>query len=156
MGKRASRSSSPSKQTEKKKKGTYLVDQIPETEKWKLIESSGVLKHMASQQRLYFLPSLFYSIGLCFFYILLESMVHQQFNEEHTWTQMATICLSNVFPFLWIVVYITHRYVEHDMIQYGMTLVGSWCGIRMFQYIVLQQSTYGEMLRTPGIATVWV
>ncbi|KAI9190304.1 hypothetical protein H9P43_001738 [Blastocladiella emersonii ATCC 22665] len=155
-----------------------VVDDISEADKLRFIKESGLMEKIASSDdprfkdlsrstatpglfaaptthAQAFTASLFFVLPLAALYVWFEGLVHQQYGEDVPFATVATGKLPTVVPALLAVVFLVHRWVNTNVVQYGMAMASVGLGARML-YLVLGQHTYGAMLAVPGLAVVWI
>ncbi|KAJ2697452.1 hypothetical protein H4R19_005663 [Coemansia spiralis] len=153
----------------------YLIDDIPDNEKMRLIRESGIMgKHAkehgtgsdADEEELEleleepasdipaWIDAAIYTVGLVAIYGLFEALVNQQYNVEVTVTEIAHR-MARVAPALYAIVYFTFRFRRHRAIQLLMLLAASASGC-YFIHLNLHSPRLGIMRRAPGLVTLWI
>ncbi|KAI9223635.1 hypothetical protein BC828DRAFT_375427 [Blastocladiella britannica] len=138
------------------------LDDIPDDDKWRMVEESGILKKLdlSEHQKPVALSvvataSLFFTVPLFLLMIMFEVLVGQQFSEDKDFVQLCRDKVTTALPALFVVVFLVHRFANTNIVQYGMLLASIVLGSRMMQ-LVLGTHTYGEMMSVPGIAVAWI
>ncbi|OZJ06693.1 hypothetical protein BZG36_00323 [Bifiguratus adelaidae] len=145
--------------------------EIPESEQIRLIQESGVLKGIPRadannatfihQEPLrdpsgweYFFQALFLTIPFATLLATFDVVVKVQYAEPWTGREFAFKGLRS-FPSLLMIIYITNRYKSNRLVQATMTIIASICGTYLL-FNIFKAPSLGVMLRSPGLATLWI
>ncbi|KAJ1965028.1 hypothetical protein GGI12_001050 [Dipsacomyces acuminosporus] len=164
-------------------KPRYLIDDIPDNEKMRLIRESGILKKYSKTkasgtgsdidedetfddleriQAEYdqaddiplWMNALIYSIALAAIYGLFEALVTQQYSVEITALEILQR-MAKATPAIYFIVYITYRYRNNRLMNLFMLLLATVAGC-YFIHLNLHSPRLGIMRRAPGLVTVWM
>ncbi|KAJ3353329.1 hypothetical protein GGF32_003138 [Allomyces javanicus] len=131
---------------------------IPDTELTRIVNDSGVLRLADDVVPAWAIAAqaFFITIPLAILHTLLEWLVYKQFQEdEATLGMIARESTPTAFAVLLVLVYVTHRWSGSWIVQLAMAVGGAVIGGRLVA-TVMARPTLGVMLRTPGMATVWI
>ncbi|KAL0091315.1 hypothetical protein J3Q64DRAFT_1807264 [Phycomyces blakesleeanus] len=139
-------------------------DNVPEAEKMRLFESTGLLQkvkqreaelakqHTTSTEYLW--QAIFMSIPFAFLLGTFDITVKVQFSEPWTYSGLLIKSLKSI-PALIPFIYLTNRYKSSNITQTIMAtssvVVGSF-----LLYTMHHSPSLGQMMRAPGLATIWV
>ncbi|KAI9289797.1 hypothetical protein BC943DRAFT_82767 [Umbelopsis sp. AD052] len=138
-------------------------DVISDTDKWNIIEQSGVLKQVASASKEedpaantldYALQAIFLALPFSFLFATFEVTVQVQYSEQWSYRQLPWRML-HVLPALIPLIYITNRYKATRTMQALMAISSVVVGAFLL-YTVHKSPSMGQMLRAPGLATIWI
>ncbi|KAH8552347.1 hypothetical protein BGW37DRAFT_424718 [Umbelopsis sp. PMI_123] len=140
-------------------------DDISDTDKWRIIEQSGVLKNAATQSTAnevdqdsntldYVLQAVFLAFPFSFLFATFEVTVQVQYSEPWSYRQLGWRML-HVLPALIPLIYVTNRYKPTRVMQALMTISSVVVGAFLL-YTVHKSPSMGQMLRAPGLATIWI
>jgi hypothetical protein len=62
--------------------------------------------------------------------------------------------LASLFPALLLIVYFTNKYSSSRYMQALFALVSTVFGVKNLQ-LITSHGTFGEMMQTPGLGTIW-
>ncbi|KAI8888265.1 hypothetical protein K501DRAFT_321014 [Backusella circina FSU 941] len=159
-----------------KYKGEPLINKIPSQtnhdnisneEKLRLIDQTGLLKKVKiREQELikqkqhvtttseYIWQAIFLSIPFGFLMATFDVTVKVQYSEPWNYPGLVVKCAKSA-PALAPLIYITNRHkskrVTQALMSVGSALVGSF-----LMYTLRHSPSLGQMMRAPGLATVWV
>ncbi|KAK9718732.1 hypothetical protein K7432_005277 [Basidiobolus ranarum] len=138
-----------------------LLDDIPDIEKHRIIEETGILKQVKIPKpenqpppEGYFLQALLFTIPFTALFGLFEALVHQQYNNTIT-IGMIFQKMAKVFPGLLLIIYLTCRFRHSKIMTPALTVVGSMSGCFLL-HVMHNDPAFGVMLRCPGLATFWI
>ncbi|ORX81706.1 hypothetical protein K493DRAFT_241524 [Basidiobolus meristosporus CBS 931.73] len=138
-----------------------LIDDIPEAEKHRIIEETGILKQVKIPKpenqpppEGYFLQAVLFTIPFTLLFGLFEALVYQQYNNEVT---IAMICkkMVKVFPGLLLIIFITCRFRDLKLMTPALTVIGAISGCYLL-HVLYNDPAFGVMMRCPGLATFWI
>ncbi|KAJ2723770.1 hypothetical protein GGI07_002388 [Coemansia sp. Benny D115] len=160
----------------------YLIDDIPDNEKLRLIRESGLLKKYAkakgstgsdmdedealeiARDSAYYeetqeeiptwMDAAIYSVGLAAIYGLFEALVNQQYNVDIGLLDVAER-MARALPAIYFIVYLTHRFRKLRIVSLLMLLASCASGC-YFVYLNLHSPRLGIMRRAPGLVTMWI
>ncbi|RUP44217.1 hypothetical protein BC936DRAFT_149781 [Jimgerdemannia flammicorona] len=142
------------------------VDDIPDAEKWRIVEESGLLKKVKTKRKKakkeesepeiweYVFQALFISVPFSFLFSMFDVVVRVQYRESWTVPGLAWKTLQ-AFPVLFVIIYLTNRHKPTKFLQLLMVLASTGCGCFLL-YTSTKSSSLGQMQRTPGLATIWI
>lgn len=145
-----------------------LIDDIPESEKWRLIKESGVLDNFAKSKAAseqvpdfsmpppddFVFDAVFYTIPFTSLYVLMDNLVLKQYNEEATKSYTAWT-FARMFPALLVLIYLTNRYRHNRYSKMAMFLAGIACGLKLMT-LMQGKPVLIDMKKAPGLATLWI
>ncbi|KAJ2844258.1 hypothetical protein IWW36_005254 [Coemansia brasiliensis] len=157
----------------------YLIDDIPDNEKMRLIRESGVMKKyskskengngsdvdedelqalqdeqdQASDVPLW-MDAIIYTVGLAAVYGLFETLVNQQYSVEVTISEVLQR-MAKIVPALYAIVYFTLRFRKTRVANLVM-LIGACVSGCYFIHLNLHSPRLGIMRRAPGLVTMWI
>ncbi|KAJ2780872.1 hypothetical protein H4R18_003202 [Coemansia javaensis] len=157
----------------------YLIDDIPDNEKMRLIRESGILHKYAkskehgagsdvdeaaaaateadgrdADQIPTWMDALVYTVGLAAVYGLFEALVSQQYNVDVSVGEIGQR-MAKAAPALYATVYFTFRFQRQRLVQLLMLLAASASGC-YFVHLNLHSPRLGIMRRAPGLVTLWI
>ncbi|KAJ2558828.1 hypothetical protein GGH12_005681 [Coemansia sp. RSA 1822] len=160
----------------------YLIDDIPDNEKQRLIRESGLLKKYAKDkshgtgsdhgsdvedelqelQEEYdrasdiplWMDAIIYTVGLAAVYGLFEALVNQQYSVEVTVMEVIQR-MAKVAPALYAIVYGTLRFRKTRVVNLVMLVAACVSGC-YFVHLNLHSPRLGIMRRAPGLVTMWI
>ncbi|ORX69044.1 hypothetical protein DL89DRAFT_258130 [Linderina pennispora] len=156
-------------------KPKYLIDDIPDHEKMRLIRESGVLKQMkqdgkevdydeldrleaeaerAEDEIPTWMNALIYTLALSSVYGLFEALVSQQYSIEITATEILKRML-NMSPAIYFMVYVTYKFRFSRAMSLVMLVFACASGC-YFVHLSLHAPRLGIMKRAPGLVTIWI
>ncbi|GAB5591877.1 hypothetical protein Unana1_06777 [Umbelopsis nana] len=165
----------PTIRSRKQDKKEPLINQIPkspqddisDTDKWRIIEQSGVLKKINTAGTKanegedvqtttidYALQAVFLAIPFSLLFATFEVTVQVQYHEPWSFPQMGWR-MVHVLPALVPLIYVTNRYKALRPIQALMAVASVVVGAFLL-YTVHKSPSMGQMLRAPGLATIWI
>ncbi|KAI8576637.1 hypothetical protein K450DRAFT_159068, partial [Umbelopsis ramanniana AG] len=137
---------------------------ISDTDKWNIIEQSGVLKQVATTSSMeedsdattldFALQAIFLALPFSFLFATFEVTVQVQYSEPWSYGQLPWRML-HVLPALIPLIYITNRYKATRTMQALMAISSLVVGAFLL-YTVHKSPSMGQMLRAPGLATIWI
>ncbi|KAF9263490.1 hypothetical protein L218DRAFT_317058 [Marasmius fiardii PR-910] len=140
--------------------------EIPEDEQWRLIDQSGILKKIpqAPKQKTLLeeeapfaneiLDATMYIIPLSTLLLIMDILIHNQYNEYPPLTEFAGRMASR-FPILALFVFYTKRYQEDRSTKFLIFLLSLCVGPRLL--FILARSSYKVNIRQgPPLITLWV
>ncbi|KAG9294027.1 hypothetical protein G9A89_019365 [Geosiphon pyriformis] len=149
------------------------LDDIPDIEKFRLVEASGLFPNLTPAQRKKLASSskksssqdeeqqfghgfqaILYTIPLCSVYCVMDMLVHRQFNENVTFWPFFNRVLKAA-PIMLILVYYTNKYAAKPLVQFLMFLGAIGCGCYLI-WIINKISYLGVMRRCPPLASLWI
>lgn len=170
----------PDRQKQQKQKD----DNIPESEKLRLMEQAGLLKKVKRREAelkaertstaVYIWQAIFLSIPFGLLLGTFDITVKVQYSEPWSYMDLliravksapgkkiANLCIKKtrsthilelaLFP----IIYLTNRHKEKRIVQiimaFGSVLAGSF-----LMYTLRNSPSLGQMMRAPGLATIWV
>ncbi|KAJ2877374.1 hypothetical protein FB639_003790 [Coemansia asiatica] len=159
----------------------YLIDDIPDNEKLRLIRESGLLKKYAKtknngtgsdidedeamdfaqdmmggdEEKIpTWMDALIYTIGLVAIYGLFEALVNQQYNVEITMLEVVER-MAKAVPAIYFIVYVSQKY-RHIRVVSLLMLMASCASGCYFVHLNLHSPRLGIMRRAPGLVTMWI
>ncbi|KAJ1882900.1 hypothetical protein H4R99_001230 [Coemansia sp. RSA 1722] len=162
----------------------YLIDDIPDNEKLRLIRESGLLKKYAKnktngsgsdideddeamdyinengdllgdEEKIpAWMDALIYTIGLVAIYGLFEALVNQQYNVEITMLEVVER-MAKALPAIYFIVFVSHKYRSMRVVSLLM-LAASCASGCYFVHLNLHSPRLGIMRRAPGLVTMWI
>ncbi|KAG0168485.1 hypothetical protein DFQ28_006947 [Apophysomyces sp. BC1034] len=139
-------------------------ENVPESEQQRIIEQTGLLEKVKKREAElavrettsaeFFWQAIFLSIPFGFLLAAFEVTVKVQYSE--TWTSSGIVLKAiKSAPALLPFIYLSNRYKNSQWMQAMMSI--SSVVIGSFLLYTLQHSpSLGQMLRAPGLATIWV
>ncbi|KAI7863661.1 hypothetical protein BDF14DRAFT_1733564 [Spinellus fusiger] len=138
-------------------------DHVPDAEKMRLFESAGLLEKVKQREAElamnttpseYVWQAVFMSLPFSFLLATFDVTVKLQYSEPWSYQGLLLRGLKAI-PALIPFIYITNRYKTSTLVQYLMAaaslLVGSF-----LLYTMNHTPSLGQMMRAPGLATLWV
>ncbi|CAO3610503.1 unnamed protein product [Cunninghamella blakesleeana] len=149
----------------KKKKD---INDIPVSEQERLISQTGLLAKAKQREKelekqryeqsistaQYIWQAIFLSIPFGFLLAAFDVTVKVQFDEPWDYYSLGWKAVKTA-PALAPMIYLTNRYKQRTITQLGMTL-GSLLVGSFLLYTLHYSPSLGQMLRSPGLATLWV
>ncbi|ORY89563.1 hypothetical protein BCR43DRAFT_500003 [Syncephalastrum racemosum] len=151
-------------------KSKPLIQQIPESskkdtiseeEKERLLRQSGLLKRVKKREAelqtttaQYVWQAIFMTIPFGFLLGAFDITVKVQYSEPWSYLDMLTRALRSA-PALFPVIYLTNRHKEARLTQTMMALCSILVG-SFLMYTLRHSPSLGQMMRAPGLATIWV
>ncbi|KAJ2492585.1 hypothetical protein IWW37_001340 [Coemansia sp. RSA 2050] len=157
-------------------KPRYLIDEIPDNEKMRLIRESGIMNKYAKdknrgtgsdvdEEDLYqyedeeeriptWMDALIYTVALAAVYGLFEALVNQQYNVEVTFMEVVERMAKSV-PAIYCIVFLTCRYRRMRLVNLLMLMASCASGC-YFIHLNLHSPRLGIMRRAPGLVTLWI
>ncbi|KAJ2799523.1 hypothetical protein H4R20_004406 [Coemansia guatemalensis] len=161
----------------------YLIDDIPDNEKLRLIRESGILKKYSKNkdhgtgsdveedveedklqalQDEYdhasdipqWMDALIYTVALVAIYGLFEALVNQQYGVEITIKEVLQR-MGKIAPALYLIVYVTFAFRKSRIANMLMLLAACVSGC-YFIHLNLHSPRLGIMRRAPGLVTLWM
>ncbi|RKP13994.1 hypothetical protein BJ684DRAFT_1172, partial [Piptocephalis cylindrospora] len=144
-------------------------DDMPETEKWRIINESGLLgkeipipgaKPRKTQPPSpmdgedFIFRAVLYTIPFTTLYVLLHSLVFKQYGEVLGLVELISQA-SKAAPILAIFIYYTNARRDRKLIQTLFIALCIFCGSYML-YLVEKSPALGIMRQAPGLATLWI
>ncbi|KNE71606.1 hypothetical protein AMAG_16168 [Allomyces macrogynus ATCC 38327] len=139
-------------------KSTDDDEYIPDTELSRIVNDSGVLRLADDVVPSWAIAAqaFFITIPLAILHTFLEWLVYKQFQEdEATLGMIARESTPTAFAVLLVLVYVTHRWSGSWIVQLAMAVGGAVVGGKLVATVTARPAL-GVMLRTPGMATVWI
>ncbi|CAG8563795.1 2014_t:CDS:2 [Ambispora gerdemannii] len=157
------------------------IDDIPDSEKFRLIEQSGLFKDLSSTQREILdlksdknssssklevirqdeephfgwgFQAILYTIPLCSVYSVMDILIHRQFNEDPTFWPFFTRVVK-IAPIVYLLVYFTNKNLTKPWLQFLMFIGSIGCGCHLI-WVINKVSYFGVMRRCPPLATLWI
>ncbi|KAJ1974989.1 hypothetical protein H4R35_003356 [Dimargaris xerosporica] len=152
------------------------LDDIPEAEKRRLIEETGILKKIPKPagkpansaqakdgdddeayelaEEMPFLVSLLYTFPATFVYGTFEVLVQQQYGMDWTAREVLGKC-AKAFPMLLTFIYFTYKFRSQTWMKVFQWLTSTAAGA-YFMYLNLYAPAVGIMRQCPGLITLWV
>ncbi|KAI0225796.1 hypothetical protein L0F63_006814 [Massospora cicadina] len=150
-----------------------LIDDIPESEKWRLIKGSGILDKVAKGPIGALKPStppaddflfdaIVYAIPFTSLHVLMDNLVLKQYGEvadlsSMVWTFLRRFpgwVLGFAFSPLLLLIYLSNRFRHHRVSKLSMFAVGIFCGVKLMA-LMRGRPILLEMQTAPGLATLW-
>ncbi|GAN09421.1 conserved hypothetical protein [Mucor ambiguus] len=140
-------------------------DGIPDDEKLRLIDQTGLMKKVKQRESElmvkkqattaeYIWQAIFLSIPFGFLMATFDVTVKVQYSEPWNYAGIVTKCAKSA-PALAPFIYLTNRYKSTRLTQvlmaFGSAIVGSF-----LMYTLRHSPSLGQMMRAPGLATVWI
>ncbi|KAI8912951.1 hypothetical protein DFJ77DRAFT_62328 [Powellomyces hirtus] len=149
-----------------------LLD-LSEDEQWRIVNETGLLHKLTSESRPtvpgggqsyggptfsedYLFQAILLTIPLTTLHGFLEYVVHFQFGFLNEFT-VAHVLTRQVplAPALALFIYLTSRVKHMLVVQVAFLVLSVVCGC-MLIYLSADEPAFGEMLRTPGLAVLWI
>ncbi|KAJ2757150.1 hypothetical protein GGH94_003781 [Coemansia aciculifera] len=157
-------------------KPRYLIDEIPDNEKMRLIRESGIMNKYAKdknrgtgsdveeedvlqyedeeEQIPTWMDALIYTVALAAVYGLFEALVNQQYNVEVGFMELLQRMAKSA-PAIYCIVFLTCRYRKMRVVNLLMLLASCASGC-YFIHLNLHSPRLGIMRRAPGLVTLWI
>ncbi|KAI8384437.1 uncharacterized protein BYT42DRAFT_592692 [Radiomyces spectabilis] len=141
-------------------------DDVPDDEKLRLIEQTGLLQkvkqreaelaaqHNQASTAEYIWQAIFLSIPFGFLVATFDVTVKVQFSEPWTYYGLMMKAVKSA-PVLCPFIYLTNRYKNKKWMQAAMTCGSMFVG-SLLLYTLTHSPSLGQMLRAPGLATIWI
>ncbi|KAJ3971263.1 hypothetical protein EV361DRAFT_230160 [Lentinula raphanica] len=150
-----------------KSDATPLID-IPEDEQWRLINESGVLHKISSDERRSdltptdseytlmdeILDTSMIIIPFCSLLLLMDILIHNQYGRQASLKELFD-GMSSRGPILALFIFYVHRHKRSQEIQSFLFFLSCATGTRLM-YIIALGSWTVNMRQCPPLATVWV
>ncbi|KAJ4466507.1 hypothetical protein J3R30DRAFT_3586965 [Lentinula aciculospora] len=142
-----------------------LLD-IPEDEQWRLINESGVLQQINSDQRPSESKDSEYSlmdeildtsmiiIPFCSILLLMDILIHNQYGRHASFKELFD-GMSSRGPILALFIFYIHRHKRSRRIQIFLFLLSCIAGTRLM-YLIALGSWLVNMRQCPPLATIWI
>ncbi|RKP08937.1 hypothetical protein THASP1DRAFT_14922 [Thamnocephalis sphaerospora] len=142
---------------------------IPDNEKMRLIRESGILHQIPKKARQpsqasaangpplgedYLFLAILYTIPFTTVYAIMDALIHQQYNEEATFTEVSLRVLK-VAPVLFALIYLTNKYRKQIWMRMLLPGVSAASGCYLL-HLINNSPAYGIMRQCPGLATIWI
>ncbi|KAJ2893909.1 hypothetical protein GGI21_002351 [Coemansia aciculifera] len=159
-------------------KPRYLIDEIPDNEKMRLIRESGIMNKYAKDKNHgtgsdveedddllpydveeepkipTWMDALIYTVALAAVYGLFEALVNQQYNVDVVFSEIL-LRMAKSAPAIYFIVYLTSRYRKLRIVHL-LILLGSCASGCYFIHLNLHSPRLGIMRRAPGLITMWI
>ncbi|KAJ1909238.1 hypothetical protein IW146_001052 [Coemansia sp. RSA 922] len=157
-------------------KPRYLIDEIPDNEKMRLIRESGIMNKYAKdknhgtgsdveeedilqyedeEERIpTWMDALIYTVALTAVYGLFEALVNQQYNVEVGFMEVLERMAKSA-PAIYCIVFLTCRYRRMRVVNLLMLMASCASGC-YFIHLNLHSPRLGIMRRAPGLVTLWI
>ncbi|KAJ2738629.1 hypothetical protein GGI20_006246 [Coemansia sp. BCRC 34301] len=156
----------------------YLIDEIPDNEKMRLIRESGIMNKYAKDKSHgtgsdvedddalqydqdddeakipTWMDALIYTVALAAVYGLFEALVNQQYNVDVVFSEIL-LRMAKSAPAIYFIVYLTSRYRKVRIVNL-LILLGSCASGCYFIHLNLHSPRLGIMRRAPGLITMWI
>ncbi|KAJ2002559.1 hypothetical protein GGI02_005085 [Coemansia sp. RSA 2322] len=158
----------------------YLIDDIPDNEKLRLIRESGIMKKYSkdkdhgagsdaddydglealqaqydAEERIpTWMDALIYTVALAAVYGLFEALVNQQYNVDVGFVEVLQR-MAKAAPAIYCIVFATFRYRKLRAVSLLMLLASCASGC-YFIHLNLHSPRLGIMRRAPGLVTMWI
>ncbi|KAI8331985.1 hypothetical protein EDC96DRAFT_31000 [Choanephora cucurbitarum] len=139
-------------------------DDIPDDEKLRLIDQTGLLQKVKQREQEieqqstttaeYVWQAIFLSIPFAFLMGTFDVTVKVQYNEPWDYAGLLTRCVKSA-PALAPIIYLTNRYKAKRSTQFLMSLGSVFLG-SLLMYTLHRSPSLGQMMRAPGLATIWI
>ncbi|KAI7859254.1 hypothetical protein BDC45DRAFT_497208 [Circinella umbellata] len=140
------------------------VDDIPDDEKARMMQQSGLLQQVKKREAelkqeemttsVYVWQALFMSIPFGFLLGAFDVTVRVQYSEPWSYTDLALRSIKAA-PALFPLIYLTNRHKSKKWVQFLMAIGSAVVG--SFLLFTLQNTpSLGQMARAPGLATIWI
>ncbi|KAJ3987208.1 hypothetical protein F5890DRAFT_1571850 [Lentinula detonsa] len=147
---------------------TPLID-IPEEEQWRLINESGVLHKISSDQRQSestdseytlmdeILDTSMIIIPFCSLLILMDILIHNQYGRHASFKELFDGMKSRgpSIGVLALFIFYVHRHKRSSEIQTFLFLLSCAAGTRLM-YLIALGSWLVNMRQCPPLATIWI
>ncbi|KAH7879708.1 uncharacterized protein C8R40DRAFT_1082971 [Lentinula edodes] len=142
-----------------------LID-IPEEEQWRLINESGVLHKINSNQRPSESTDSEYSlmdeildtnmiiIPFCSILLLMDILIHNQYGRHASFKELFD-SMSSRGPILALFIFYIHRHKRSRSIQLFLFILSCAAGTRLM-YLIALGSWLVNMRQCPPLATIWI
>jgi len=126
-----------------------LIEKVKASRQEKFIEENDGNGLLLAQAVVFTLP-------LCIFHGVLEHMVYAQYDflNELTWQKRLSKLLELIIPFFFFI-YFTNRYKNLRIVQFLFALSAALAGSYLI-WLGRYEETFGAMLKTPGLAVLWI
>ncbi|KAJ9053583.1 hypothetical protein DSO57_1022855 [Entomophthora muscae] len=143
-----------------------LVDDIPESEKWRIIKESGILDKMKKKDEPadstdysqpppddFIFDAIIYTIPFTSLYVMMDNLVQKQYGEESSLHYTAWTFVR-MFPALLLLIYLSNRFRTNRFSKMSMFLVGISCGVKLMT-LMRGRPILLDMKKAPGLAVLW-
>ncbi|KAI9063361.1 hypothetical protein FKP32DRAFT_1650961 [Trametes sanguinea] len=146
---------------------------IPEDEQWRIINQSGILKHISSEDKKKDAPeddsdedyeispladeifrALYLVIPMSFMLLLMEILVHYQYGRKPDYDTLRDRLVSGV-PIIAFFVFYSNRYKTDRRVQIALFWLSCICGTRLV-WLLNRGNWLTVMKQCPPIATAWI
>ncbi|RKP27123.1 hypothetical protein SYNPS1DRAFT_2969, partial [Syncephalis pseudoplumigaleata] len=150
---------------------------IPDDEKMRLIRESGLLQKINYSEKGsgkrrkragnnhndddggayeddYLFMATVYTIPFCTIYIVMDALIHRQYNEEAPPIEIIMRALK-ALPLFFTMIYVSNRYRKHAVVQWLLPGVSAASGCYLL-HLLNTSPAYGIMRQCPGLATIWI
>ncbi|EIE82622.1 hypothetical protein G6F46_008647 [Rhizopus delemar] len=142
-------------------------DNIPEEEKMRLLNQTGLLQKVKKREEElkqqkqepattaeHIYMAIFLSIPFAILLATFDVVVKVQYFENWSYTGMALKAIKSA-PALAPFIYLTSRYRSERLTQASMSVIAVFAG-SFLMYTIKHTPSLGQMMRAPGLATVWI
>ncbi|KAK7061648.1 hypothetical protein R3P38DRAFT_2830722 [Favolaschia claudopus] len=157
----------PPRQTTKtsKKSAKMVEDEIPESEQWRLINESGILKTAALNEpassehpELSLAEEIFDAtlliIPCSFLLLLMQILIMNQYGQDANLKVLIGRMVEGL-PILSLFIFFTTRHKRNPRVQILLFIMGSAAGCRML-YLLKRGGYLSNMRQCPPLITLWV
>ncbi|KAG2223421.1 hypothetical protein INT45_001727, partial [Circinella minor] len=140
------------------------VDDIPDDEKARMMQQSGLLQQVKKREAelkqeemttsVYVWQALFMSIPFGFLLGAFDVTVRVQYSEPWSYTDLALRSIKAA-PALFPLIYLTNRHKSKKWVQLLMAMGSAVVGSFLL-YTLQNTPSLGQMARAPGLATIWI
>ncbi|KAH7105713.1 hypothetical protein BKA62DRAFT_690646 [Auriculariales sp. MPI-PUGE-AT-0066] len=135
---------------------------MPDDEKWRLINDSGILKNIPRADQVPkndedstpALDATLLTTPFIFLYLLMDILIHQQYGQVPSFLEESGRMITAI-PVLGFFIYQTNQYKATKWVQALLFILGAVCGSRLV-YILNKSSWLVVIRQSPPLATVWV
>ncbi|KAJ7591140.1 hypothetical protein C8J56DRAFT_934782 [Mycena floridula] len=137
--------------------------EIPESEQWRLINESGILKKDQTEPPIdaepkplaqEILEAIFFIVPFSFLLLMMEILIHFQYNQKPSLETLFNRMISGV-PIMSIFIFYTLRYKHYRKMQFFLFVLSTLVGPRMI-YLLNHASWLVNMRQCPPLATIWI
>ncbi|KAI8990029.1 hypothetical protein BDB01DRAFT_841884 [Pilobolus umbonatus] len=138
---------------------------IPPSEQLRIIEQTGLMKKVKQREAEllvkrqtstaeYIWQAIFLSIPFGFLVATFDVTVRVQYSEPWDYYTLMNKCMKSA-PVLAPFIYLTNRYKSTRLAQASMSVAALITGA-LLMYTLRHSPSLGQMMRAPGLATVWI
>jgi len=140
--------------------GSPTVEDIPEDEKLRLLNESGLLSKIPQQpapppqdlaDELFFTAT--YAVPMSFLYFVMDVLIHHQYAQQLPFMEEFWKLATNV-PFLTAFIFYTNRHKHSRLVQLGLFFMAIGSGSRLI-WTLNREAWRTAMQEAPPLSTLW-